>query len=271
MVLISITAAVLYVTLPAWLMARPWILVSGISVIVGLVMVFVFRYTSNQKAIGRAKDRLKAHLLAVRLFQDQLPVVVRAYWRIIVGTGTYLRLAFTPFLITIIPIVFLIVQLDRYFGWLPIQPQQPFLVEVQTDKSAGLADIQLQLPSEVAVSAPAVHIPKEGKIVWRLQADRPGEYNIDFVTGEQRASKQVVVSRQISRVSPVRLRDNLWERMLSSGEASLSPDAHLQSISVGYAPRDISFAGWQWNWIVLFFVLSSIAGFFFKTVFRIQI
>ena len=45
---------------------------------IGLLMVIVFRYTSDQKAIGRAKDRLKAHLLAVRLFQDQLPVVMRA-------------------------------------------------------------------------------------------------------------------------------------------------------------------------------------------------
>ena len=110
----------------------PLLLVLAISIVIGLLMVIVFRYASDQKAIGRAKDRLKAHLLAVRLFQDQLPVVMRAYGRILRGTGSYLRLAFTPFLIAILPITFLIVQLDRYFGWLPLQPAQTFLVEAQS-------------------------------------------------------------------------------------------------------------------------------------------
>ncbi len=109
----------------------PLLLVLALSIVIGLLMVNVFRYASNQKAIGRAKDRLKAHLLAVRLFQDQLPVVMRAYARILRGTGSYLRLAFTPFLIAILPITFMIVQLDRYFGWVPLQPAQTFLVEAR--------------------------------------------------------------------------------------------------------------------------------------------
>jgi hypothetical protein len=257
--------------LPASMAARPWTLVLGISVIIGFLMVMVFRYTSNQKAIRRAKDRLKANLLAVRLFQDQLPVVLRAYGRILLGTGSYLRLAFTPFLIAIIPITFLIIHLDRYLGWRPIEPQQAFLVEVQTEKGEALDGVQLQLPPELVATAPAVHIPKENEVVWRLQATRAGCYEIHLVAGGQAASKQVVVSRGLSRVSPVRLRDNFWERMLSSGEAALGSDSHIQSISVGYPARDISFIGWQWNWIVLFFVLSLTAGFIFKTIFRIQI
>ena len=93
----------------------PLLWVLAISIVIGFLMVIVFRYTSDQKAIGRAKDRLKAHLLAVRLFQDQLPVVMRAYGKILRGTGSYLRLAFTPFLIAILPITFLIVQTGPLF------------------------------------------------------------------------------------------------------------------------------------------------------------
>ena len=118
--------------------SNPLVWVLAISIVIGLLMVIVFRYTSDQKAIGRAKDRLKAHLLAVRLFQDQLPVVMRAYGKILRGTGSYLRLAFTPFLIAILPITFLIVQLDRYFGWLPLQPAQSFLVVARVSDPAAL-------------------------------------------------------------------------------------------------------------------------------------
>jgi general stress protein CsbA len=40
---------------------------------------------------------------------------------------------------------------------------------------------------------------------------------------------------------------------------------------VTYPPRVINFAWMEWNWIVLFFVVSLIAGFIFKTALGIQI
>jgi len=181
----------------------PLLLVLAISIVIGLLMVIVFRYTSDQKAIGRAKDRLKAHLLAVRLFQDQLPVVMRAYGRILRGTGSYLRLAFTPFLIAILPITFLIVQLDRYFGWLPLQPAQTFLVEAQVEDAATLNEASLQLPPELSSSAPAVHVPQEKEVVWRVVAERAGNYNIQITSAGHTVSKQVVVAPGLARVSPV--------------------------------------------------------------------
>ena len=153
----------------------PLLWVLAISIVIGFLMVIVFRYASDQKAIGRAKDRLKAHLLAVRLFQDQLPVVMRAYGKILRGTGSYLRLAFTPFLIAILPITFMIVQLDRYFGWMPLQPAQTFLVAARIEDPGAFNQASLQLPPELSSSAPAVHVPKEKEVVWRVVAGRAGK------------------------------------------------------------------------------------------------
>ena len=246
-------------------------MVLAISLVIGLLMVIVFRYTSDQKAIGRAKDRLKAHLLAVRLFQDQLPVVMRTYGRILRGTGSYLRLAFTPFLIAILPITFVIVQLDRYFGWMPLQPAQTFLVEARVEDLNALNGAALQLPPELSSSAPAVHIPKDKEVVWRVVADRTGQFDIQIAAAGQTVSKQVVVTPGLARVSTVRLKDNFWERMFTSGEAALADNSPVQSITVNYPPREISFAWMQWNWIVLFFVVSLIAGFVFKSVLGIQV
>src|SRR5229473_2796011 len=192
----------------AVLPASPLLLVLAVSIVIGLLMVVVFRYTSDQKAIGRAKDRLKAHLLAVRLFQDQLPVVMRAYGKILRGTGSYLRLAFTPFLIAILPITFLIVRLDRYFGWLPLRPAQTFLVQARIEDPAALNEALLQLPPELSSSAPAVHVPKDKEVVWQVFAKSEGNYDIQIATAGQTISKQIVVSPGLARVSPVRLKDN---------------------------------------------------------------
>src|SRR5450631_677121 len=249
----------------------PLFMVLAISIVIGLLMVIVFRYTSDQKAIGRAKDRLKAHLLAVRLFQDQLPVVMRAYGKILRGTGSYFRLAFTPFLIAILPITFLIVQLDRYFGWLPLRPSQTFLVEARIEDPIALNEASLRLPPEMSSSAPAVHIPKDKEVVWRVVAENTGQFDIQIAAAGQTASKQVVVSPGLARISPLRLQGSFWERMFTSGEPALADNSPVQSITIGYPPRVIGFAWMEWNWIVLFFVVSLIAGFIFKSALGIQV
>jgi hypothetical protein len=59
--------------------------------------------------------------------------------------------------------------------------------------------------------------------------------------------------------------------MLVSGEPALPDSSPIQSIAVTYLPRNINFAWLEWNWIILFFVLSMVAGFIFKEVLGIEI
>ena len=157
----------------------PALIVVGISLVIGLVMVVVFRYTSDQKAIRVAKDHLKAHLLALRLFQDQIPVVIRSYGRILLATGRYLRLAFMPLLFVIVPLTFLMVQIDRYLGSSPLEVGHPFLVSARVVDATAMNDASLQLPDGLKTTAPAVHVPAESEIVWRVVASRDGDYEVN--------------------------------------------------------------------------------------------
>jgi hypothetical protein len=252
------------------LFTTPLAIVIWLSLVIGLVMVLIFAWTSDQKAIGIAKDHLKAHMLAVRLFQDQISVVMKAYWRIIRGTGRYIRLAFRPLVFVIIPITLLIVEVDRYLGWTPIETAQSFLVKVRTSNADALNDIALNLPPELVASAPPVHVPAENEVVWRVTADKDGAYDVNVAASGQTFTKRVVVASGVSRLSLERLRAPLWERYFSSSEAQL-PDGPVSSIAVTYPIRSLHFAWIDWNWILLFFVLSMIAGFLFKEILGIEI
>ena len=249
----------------------PLAIVVTLSLVVGLVMVVLFGYTSDQKAIKVAKDQLKAHLLAVRLFRDQLPVVAGSYAKILRGTGRYLQLAFMPLLYVIIPITLLIVQLDRCLGSTAIQMGRPFLLTARTDGAEAINALALDLPAEIAMTAPAVHVPAENEVVWRLAANRDGDYEIKVVAGADSVTKRVRVSSDLARVSAVRLRGHFWERLFTSGESALPANSAVESIAINYPERNIEIAGYAINWIVLFFVLSMIAGFLFKELLGIQI
>jgi uncharacterized membrane protein (DUF106 family) len=273
---LAVAAAFLWLDL----LSSPLAIVVILSVLVGFLMVILFGYTSDQKAIGVAKDQLKAHLLAVRLYRDQIPVVIGSYGKILRGTGRYLKLAFKPLLYVIIPITLLMVQADRYLGITPIPANKPFLLTVHGE-SALLNDVTLDLPPEIEMTAPPVHIAAENSAVWRLEASKEGKYEIKIVAGSQSTAKDILVGKDVSkdgdnnndlpRISPVRLRGHFWERMLSSAEPAIPEGFPVESISISYPDRNIEIAGYEINWIWLFFILSMIAGFIFKEILGIKI
>ncbi len=254
-----------------FLFTNPLAIVVVLSIVIGLLMVVLFGYTSNQKAIKIAKDQLKAHLLAVRLFQDQLHVVMGSYGRILRGTGRYLKLAFMPLLYVIIPITLLIVQLDRYLGSTGIQTNVAFLVTVRVSNPDALNDISLELPTEITMTAPAVHVLATREIVWRLAASKEGAYEFRVSAAGQSVTKTVHVSSELARVSLVRSRGHFWERMFSSTESAIPENSPIEAVAINYPERTIDIAGYQINWIWLFFILSMIAGFIFKELLGIQV
>ena len=258
--------------LALFLFTSPLAIVVVFSIVIGLLMIVLFGYTSDQKAIGIAKDQLKAHLLAVRLFQDQIHVVMGSYGRILRGTGRYLKLAFMPLLYVIIPITFLIVQLDRYLGSTGIAANAPFLLTVKMSSADAINDVALDLPPEVAMTAPAVHAPAAREVIWRLAAGKDGVYDVKLTAGGQTVTKTLNVSTDVVRLSPVRLRGQFWERVFSSEESALPDNSPIESIAIDYPERNIDLYGYyEMNWIWLFFILSMIAGFIFKEILGIKV
>jgi uncharacterized membrane protein (DUF106 family) len=252
----------------------PLAIVIELSVVIGLLMVVVFGYTSDQKAIGIAKDQLKAHLLAVRLYRDQIPVVMGSYGKILRGTGRYLKLAFKPLLYVIIPITFLIVQMDRYLGSTPIATGTPFLLTVRlAPPSAATAqgEATIQLPQEISLTAPPVHVASENEIIWRLVGLKAGKYKVKVAAGGQSADKAVCIGSGAPRISTIRLRGHFLDRIFSSAEPALPENSAIESMSINYPDRNIEVAGYSINWIWLFFILSMVAGFVFKELLGIQI
>lgn len=261
------------------LLTSPLAIVVVLSLVVGLVMVVLFGYTSDQKAIGIAKDQLKAHLLAVRLYRDQIPVVMGSYGKILRGTGRYLKLAFKPLLYVIVPITLLVVQVDRYLGATPIPPNVPFLLTARLNGQSAepatgsdpLNDVTLDLPPEITMTAPPVHVPASNEIVWRLAGPKDGKYEVKITAAGGSAAKTVCVGSDLPRISTVRLRGQFWRRMFTSAEPALPENSPIESIAINYPDRNIDIAGYGINWIWLFFVLSMVAGFVFKELLGIKI
>ncbi len=243
--------------------------VAVFAAVTGVLMLLVFRYASDQRAVRRAKDRLSAHVLEVRLFQDQLAVVVGAYGKILRATGVYMGTTLKPLAVMLLPLLILLLQMDLRLGVRPFAAGQPVLLKARFSAAEPLVQAQLQLPEGIELTAPPLRIAEEREVDWRVQPSRAGVYLVQVAVGNDRYAKQIVVDGGLAALPGERVR-GWFASLLYPGEASLPSDAPVESITVRYPPREIRVAGWGMHWLIPFFVLSLVVGYALKGVFRTE-
>jgi len=251
----------------------PWYGIAVVSLLTGVVMLLIFRFTSNQHAIRRAKDRIRAHLLEVRLYRDDVGVLLRAQKDILVSNLAYLGHSLGPLVVMIVPVVLILVQLNTHYGYHPLRPGESAIIAAKLAPDADLdpEPLQLIVPKGLTVETPPLRIPALGEVDWRVRAERAGTYSVRIVAAGQSADKQVVVADGHARVTPQRVGSGVWETVLNPGEKPLPKGAAVRAIAVQYRPASLPFFRWNIHWLVAFFILSMAFGFALKGVFRVEV
>jgi len=229
-----------------------------VSLAVSILMLLVFKKTSNQRRLEAVKRQIHASLFEIRLFSDDLPAILRAQAEILRHNLEYLGLSAVPMLVMLVPLVFVIAQLQFHYGYRGLRPSEDFLVKVQLKE--GQAPTRpaaaLEAPAGLAVVTPAVWIPSERELAWRLRAERWGDYELKLRLDGQEYAKTAQVSEAVRRRSPARLEPTFLNQLLYPAEDALPAESPVASIALTYPEDDVSVFGWHVNWLVAFFLLS---------------
>lgn len=229
-----------------------------VSVVVAILMLLVFKKTSNQRRLEAVKRQIHASLFEIRLFSDDLPAILRAQAEILRHNLKYLGLSLVPMLVMLVPLVFVIAQLEFHYGYRGLRPSEDFLVKVQLKE--GQASTRpaaaLEAPAGLAVVTPAVWIPSERELAWRLRAEQWGDYELKLRLDGREYAKTAQVSPLVRRRSPARLEPTLLNQVLYPAEESLPAESPVASIALSYPVDSVSIFGWQVNWLIAFAVLS---------------
>lgn len=251
---------------PVWALAV-------ISLVAGVLMLWLFGKVSNQETIRVVRDRIRGNLLGIRLFGDDIGLLFMLQGRVMRLTLTYLRHALVPILVMIVPVMFILIQMNLRFAQRPLAPGESSIVTVTfRDPGAMSRGITLQAPEGVTVETPAVHVSSLMELSWRIRAQEPGRHRLLLKTaGEEDVGKDLVVGDGWGATSSLRTGKNILEKLLYPGEAPIPSSHAIESIEVSYPPLPIQAFGWNLNWILLFFVLSIVFGYAFKGVIGVEI
>lgn len=252
-----------------------------ISFLTALLMLFIFRFTSNQEGIRRVKNKIKAHLLELRLFKDSLSLSFKAQGNIFRYNLRYISYSAKPLLVMIIPLILILIQLNLWFGYEALTPGQETIIKVKLEEGQNLLDINLALEPSTGfdIQTPPLRIEEEEEINWRLQAREKGVHDLTLIVNGQRLIKKVAIAqRPLSKISPLKVRRNFINELVNPGEFPLPQDLPIKTIEVKYPAKSMNLFGWTipWllgipPWLIVYFVLSIILGFVFKGFFKVEI
>lgn len=252
----------------------PWVGMVVVSLLTAALMLEVYKLTSNQAAIRRAKDRIKAHLYEMRLYKDNMRVTLASQGAILKANLSYLAANLKPLAVMIVPLVLILAQLSVWYDRAPLQPGDETLVKAALETTADpvAAGLELEVPPGLEISAPAVRIPDAHEVVWRVKALSPGAGRLVVRAGGTALEKSVVVGGgPMAKVSAIASRSSFWKRVLYPGETGLAAGTPVRSIEILYPAKSLAAFGLNVHWLIAYLILSVLFGFAFKGVFKVEI
>ncbi len=239
-----------------------------LSAVTGVVMLVAFRYTSNQEAIGKAKDDIKAQLLALKLYKDELRVTFRAQFRLLWAILRLQRYVLTPVLWMALPMLLGLAQMGLRHQWRPLHAGERTLIRMNMDPLAVRAANVTLLPNPGLV-VEVGPVPGTDSLVWRVRAGEPGRRKLRFQVDDAALEKEVVVSDAFERVSAMLPGSRWTQQLLHPAEPRVSSNSPVRSIEIMYPHVESWIYGADY-WIVYFLVISMVTALIFRPLFKVR-
>lgn len=237
-----------------------------VAFLVGVGILPVFGRFSNTAKLLVAKRKIRAALYAFRLFGDEPRLVFRAQGQLLLWNARYLGLILKPAAIVVLPIVFLLVQMDAIYGHRALRPGETAIVSARMATGVDLNTVSPVLKGDgVAVDTPAIRVPAEHRVYWRVRARADGAdtitLNVHAGSGaEDPVEKKIQVGDGLHFLAGERTQ-SAWDWLANLAEPRLKAASPVQSIAIAYPDAEFRILGIGMPWILWFVIVSWTAMF----------
>lgn len=235
-----------------------------------ILSLLVFKYSSNQEGIKLNKDKIKAYLLEMRLFKDDLGVTLGAEKKILRHTAAYLGYALLPMAVMIIPFILILVQVESRFAFKSLDLGEQVILSVTMDSQKPVHDIDssLELPSGLSKTTPAMRVDDTQEILWRIRGDKAGIYHAVLKIDNQSVEKKLVVDQGALPLSPTVYRANDIRSVGYPIEPTLDENLSVSEVTVAYPRARAEFAGLSSaSWLLVLYTI--VLGFLMRGFFGV--
>ena len=249
-----------------------WLSNMIISAVTGVFLLVIFKYTSNQRAIGKIRDDIKAHMLALKLFRDSISVTLHAEVRIFKGAFLLLFHAIPPMLVMILPVSLLLAQMSLWYQSRPLLPGELAVMTVKLNDNVegNWPTVNVEPTSAAEVTVGPVRVLSKGEICWEIKALENGKHHITLNVNRHQIEKDLAIGDGFMRVSSTRPALNWASILMNPAEKPFAPDSIVQSVTIDYPDRLSKTSGADW-WLIYFFIASMVFAFISRPFLKVRI
>ena len=251
---------------------HPLVSLTPLSIVVGVIMLWVFGLTSDQDAIETTKKRLQAYLLELRLYGDDPSLIWQSQKSLLAANLRYMGLMLKPAIYLTVPMVVLLFHLDSFYGLKPLRVSEPMVVTVQVSGEIATDTVapSLTAPAGITVETPAVRALEPSQFSWRIRPARETSGNLKFNwEGHGSWEKSVVSGDRRKYLNHRRVNASL-ESLMHPGEDLLGV-AGVEWVEILYPAATIELWGVDLHWLIWFFVISMVSAYLLKGYFKVVI
>jgi hypothetical protein len=223
------------------------------SAVAGILILWAFKLTSNQRALKATRRRVISHLLAMRLFADDPIVILRSQLRLLGWNLRYMALLVPPFLVVAIPLFFAWNHIDAVWGRAPLMPGDTAVVTARLRGNASGA--QLVAPAWLAIETPPVRVLAEDEVSWRVRVRQEGAGEVSVRIGAERADKRIEARPGLHYL----------------GERATSASGPVEWVEVRYPRAHLSLLGVSASWVVWFCLISTVSALLLRGKLRVTL
>jgi len=248
-----------------------WPALIVISALSGVLLLWLFKLTTNQAALSERRRVLTGHLYELGLYQDDLRSMAKIQFDLFKANLKYLSTSL-PALLVLLPVVLVIVvQLDARYQRRGLQAGETALVSVTVAEGRDdvLPLLALEPGRDLIVEAGPLVDRVKGLVWWRVRADSDSAYVLNITDGLTRWPKFLHPVSAWGRLVQTRERSGWHHLLLNPTEIPLPDKVPLTAITVELPRRDADRAGlpvWLWG----FFGISVIGGLLVKKLLRVE-
>ena len=243
-----------------------------ISVLTGVVMLFLFKLTSNQAAMKEVKTKISAYFLEMRLYKEDISAVMGSQRRILLANLGYMKLALIPAVVMIVPVILIMIQLNLRYAYVGLEPGQTAMIKVTFEEGVDIMreSVTLAPGAGLEKASPAVRITSLGETDWKVRLTEPGVHDLTLRAGTGEFTLPVFGTKKLVPIFGVFKKSSLWENILNPGAPRIPDAMPFAAVEMKYPQMSFGWGLFSLSWLWSFLIISMAFGMILKFALKVE-
>jgi uncharacterized membrane protein (DUF106 family) len=232
----------------------------ALSMLTGAALTLLYRALADETRIRRTRELFKARVLEMRLYPDDMMLILRALGGALATQGAYLRTAAKPILIVALVAVPFFLQVEARYSRAPLSPGESTIVTARLKPGLDVRAVPSALTSTAGkIDARSVRAPAAREVAWRVNAEA-GRRPLEIQIFDHTYRFEVCAQADGRAIGTERRARSVVGAFTGIGLPAIANDSPIERVTVAYPHASYSIFGKRMSWLVLFGLATMVGA-----------